>query len=145
MFLINIFAHIILSSATECSKLSDSRKKKLIHGSDTFKFLFTKVTDQFITPNKLKKQSKNHQHWSMTFRRKVHRLFSKDVCGKHYVLKMYCFIFVRGVGGRRQLAVGEHPLDVSSEWCVLVRALGCKFHAVRPSDGKMKTSLAHLQ
>jgi hypothetical protein len=58
----------------------------------------------------------------MTPERKVRRLFPKDVCGKHYVLKMYCFIFVRGVGGQRQLVVGGHPLVVSSERCVVVRS-----------------------
>lgn len=97
-------------------------EKNLIYWSDTFTFLLMEVTGQFIIPNKLRKQGKNHQHWFVALRSKVHRLFSKDVCGKHYVLKMYCFIFVRGVGGRRQLAVGEHPLVVSSEWCVLVRS-----------------------
>lgn len=66
-------------------------------------------------------QDKNHQHWSRSLERKVHRLFSRDVCGKDYTLKLYCFIFIQGVGGSRQLVGGGHPLVFSSEWCVIVR------------------------
>lgn len=81
---------------------------------------FTEIPHQYMIFEKLTKQGKNHQHWSMTLERKVPRLFSKNVCGKHYGLKMYCFIFIHCVGGSRQLVVGGHPLVVSSEWCVVV-------------------------
>lgn len=104
-------------------KIRNLRKNFPAHGVTTF-LLTEMIADRFIILHKLTHQSKNRQHWSRTLERKVHRLFSKDVCGKHYVLKMYCFIFIPGVGGSRQLVGGRHPLVFSSEWCVIVRTAG---------------------
>lgn len=104
-----------------CTKIRDLREAILTHGV-TFTFVFTEtIAHQCITLNKLQHQGKNHQHWSVTLERKVHRLFSKNVCGKHYVIKMYCFIFIHSVGGVDSWLGGRHPLVFSSEWCVTVR------------------------
>ena len=118
-----IFPHPQSDFFTSLSQFLSSPQPMVYHGVTTF-LLTEMIADRFIILHKLTHQSKNRQHWSRTLERKVHRLFSKDVCGKHYVLKMYCFIFIPGVGGSRQLVGGRHPLVFSSEWCVIVRTAG---------------------